>query len=137
MSGETYYPRHSELDTEADRELDAAQERIRELEEAVGFWIQAATHNADQRDEARVEVLSIAQQLELEREASAQLRAEVGERMRETAEAQRQACADFMASERWYTTVGCLSAPLVTEDDEEECDEMGELRKAALSRGQP
>jgi hypothetical protein len=29
---ETYYPRHSELDTQADRELDAAQERIRELE---------------------------------------------------------------------------------------------------------
>lgn len=32
MNGETYYPRHSELDTQADLELDAAQERIRELE---------------------------------------------------------------------------------------------------------
>ena len=29
---ETYYPRHSELDTQGDRDLDAAQERIRELE---------------------------------------------------------------------------------------------------------
>lgn len=43
--------------------------------------------------EARAELLGNAQQLELEREASAQLRAELGERMRETAEAQREACA--------------------------------------------
>lgn len=54
----------------------------------------------EERDEARVEALGIAQQLELEREDSAQLRAEAGERMRETAEAQREACA---AQARAYT----------------------------------
>lgn len=68
-----------------------------------------------ERDEARTELLSIAQQLELERAASAQLRAEVGERMRETAAAQREVCARFMEEQRWYTSRGALSAPLVTE----------------------
>lgn len=33
------------------------------------------------------------------------------------AQRQRQACADYMAEERWYTTLACLSAPLVTEGD--------------------
>ena len=68
-----------------------------------------------ERDEARAELLSIAQQLELEREAGAQLRAELGERMRETAEAQREACAAYMDRERWYTSRAALSAPLVTD----------------------
>lgn len=59
---ETYYPRHSELDTQADRELDAAQERIRQLETQIrtvaerqreacacdlGDWLGMLFHNAD------------------------------------------------------------------------------------------
>lgn len=37
--------------------------------------------------------------------------------LREIAERQRQACANYMAAERWYTTLACLSAPLVTDKD--------------------
>lgn len=70
-----------------------------------------------ERDQAQAELLSVAQQLELEREASAQLRAELGERMRDTAAAQREACAAYMDRERWYTSRAALSAPLVTEGE--------------------
>lgn len=75
-----------------------------------------------ERDEARAELLSIAQQLELEREASAQLRAEVGERMRETAEAQREACAEAVkrfwgVSDHNAEVQACRATPLVTKGD--------------------
>jgi len=77
-----------------------------------------------ERDEARSawegaesELVSTAQQLELEREASAQLRAEVGERMRETADAQREACARHMVLSRDYSAQACRLAPLVTEGE--------------------
>lgn len=73
------------------------------------------------RDEALAELLSITQQLELEREASAQLRAELGERMRETAEAQRKACVwaiekvDNKFTERCRYQLAAATAPLVTD----------------------
>lgn len=64
-----------------------------------------------ERDVARAAVLPIiaqAERLERERDYWKALAVVAAER-------QRQACADYMASERWYTTLACLSAPLVTE----------------------
>lgn len=66
-----------------------------------------------ERDLARAAVLPVVEQAErLERERN-YWRAMAAA----AAERQRQACADYMASERWYTTLACLSAPLVTDKD--------------------
>ena len=73
---------------------------------------------------AESELVSTAQQLELEREASARLRAELGERMHETAAAQREACADYvrlwrvdprMGAIHWHSEDAVRATPLVTE----------------------
>lgn len=66
-----------------------------------------------ERDLARAAVLPVVEQAErLERERNywRALATTVAER-------QRQACADFMSEQRWYTTLACLSAPLVTDKD--------------------
>lgn len=55
--------------------------------------------------------------LEAEREHSARLRAELSEQLKETAAAQRLACAQYMERERWFTSRAALSAPLVTENE--------------------
>ena len=67
-----------------------------------------------ERDVARAAVLPIAEHAErLERERN------YWKALATTAaERQRQACADYMAEQRWYTTLACLSAPLVTNKDE-------------------
>ena len=44
-------------------------------------------------------------------------RAEVGERMRETAQAQREACARHMVLSQDYSAQACRLAPLVTETE--------------------
>lgn len=75
-----------------------------QLREALAIAVQEC-------DEAR-------QQLELEREASAKLREEYGTALRETAERQREACAERM---RLAVDVNaehlCRATPLVTEVD--------------------
>ncbi len=80
--------------------------------------------DADQLREALVMAIrerdSATQQLELEREASARLRAELGERMQETAEAQREACAEAFKSRNtalaYYQAAEIVRAtPLVTD----------------------
>jgi hypothetical protein len=67
-----------------------------------------------ERDIARAAVLPVVEQAErLERERN------YWRALATTAaERQRQACADFMSEQRWYTTLACLSAPLVTNKDE-------------------
>ena len=65
-------------------------------------------------------MVGTSQQLGLEREASAQLRAELGERMRETAEAQREACASMVEDADDGVPLQCLAdaireKPLVTD----------------------
>ncbi len=68
-----------------------------------------------ERDRARAAVLPVVEQAErLERERN------YWRALATTAaERQRQACADYMAEQRWYTTLACLSAPLVTDRKDE------------------
>lgn len=107
MSGETYYPRHSELDTQADRELDAAQERIRELEAQLRSVEALLRIASEQRDGWREQTLWLAR-IGLERTAEDQRRA--------CAEAM-QATADPTALTRQEAENLCLLTPLVTEGE--------------------
>lgn len=64
-----------------------------------------------ERDMARAEVKRLRQDFFMLDEHST-----FRDALREIAKRQRQACADYMAAERWYTTLACLSAPLVTDE---------------------